>query len=110
LPATRIRIGAIGNVAIEIFRHGDLRGQRAPALRNFDVFLAKDYFAAVIRDLSDAALPLDLIKWRTAFFAEKSLEFQPTFLLAMRARSASAHLEITGSDTGFQFNHLGASF
>ena len=46
-----VRIGAIGEVAVEIFRDGDLGGEGAPAARDFDVFLFEDDFAGVVVDL-----------------------------------------------------------
>ncbi len=101
-----MRISAVGNISIEIFRHRDLGGQRTPGFWDFDILLAKDHLPAVIGDLRHATLPLDLVKRRDAVLAEKALKFQAALLLA-RARSSDTRPQITGSDTCFQFDHLG---
>src|SRR5207247_10383172 len=67
-------VGAVGNVAVEILRHGDFRGERAPILRDLDVFLLENDLAAVVSDFRSAAFPFDLIKWRDGRIAEQTLE------------------------------------
>jgi hypothetical protein len=49
-----VRIGAVGDVAVEIFRDRDFRGERAPALRDLDVFLLENDLAAVVGDFRGA--------------------------------------------------------
>jgi len=65
-----VRVGAVSNVAVEIFRHGDFRGERAPILRDLNVFLLEDDFPAVVGDFRSAPFPFDLIKRRDGSIAE----------------------------------------
>ena len=106
LATALARIRAIRDVAIEIFRHRDLCRQRTPGFRDLNILLTKDHLPAVIRDLGGATLPFDLIKGRNALLTEKALKLQSALL--PRSRSSSARSQITGPDTCFQFNHLGA--
>ena len=71
-----VRIGAVGDVAVEIFRDRDLGRQRAPRLRHLDVFLLENDLPAVVRDLSGAAFPFDLVEWGDLCIAKHSLETQ----------------------------------
>ena len=107
--AARMWIGAVRDIPIKIFRYRDLCCQRTPGFWDFDVLLSKDDLPAVIGDLRHPTLPLYFIKRRPAFLAEKALKFQ-TALLFARARTSHGRLQITGSDTCFQFNHRGAFF
>src|SRR4029434_2884307 len=63
-------VGAVGNVAVEIFRHGNFRGERAPILRDLNVFLLENDLPAVVGDFRGASFPFDLIKWRDGSIAE----------------------------------------
>src|SRR5207247_9038339 len=56
-----VRIGAVGDVAVEIFRDCDFGRERAPTLRHFDVLLLEDNLAAVVIDFRCDAFPCDLI-------------------------------------------------
>ena len=66
-----MRISAVGNIPVEIFRDRDLGGERTPGFWYFDVLLAKDHLPAVIGDLRHAPIPLYLVKRRDAVLAEK---------------------------------------
>ena len=77
-----VRIGAVGDVAVEILRDGDLRGELAPALRHLDVFLLEDHLAAVVGDFRGAAFPFDLVEWRDGRIAEHPLETQTAIFLS----------------------------
>src|SRR6478672_9794048 len=76
-----VRIGAVGDVAVEILRHGDFRGERAPILRDLNGFLLENDLAAVVSDFRGASFPFDLIKWRDGSIAEHTLETQAAILL-----------------------------
>ena len=80
--AAGVRVGPVGDVAVEIFRDGDLGRQRAPAFRHLDVFLLEDDLAAVIRDLRRAAVPFELIERRNLGVAENPLKPQAATLFA----------------------------
>src|SRR5207237_7943136 len=67
-------IGAVGDVAIEIFRHRYLGRESAPALRDLYVLLFENDFATVISDLRCAAFPFDLIEWRNLGIADYALQ------------------------------------
>ena len=74
-------IGAVRDVAIEIFRDRYLGRERAPGFRDLDVLLFEDNLAAVIGDLGGAPFPLDLIKGRDGKIAENALKTQAAVFL-----------------------------
>ena len=76
-PAVLPGVGAVGDVAVKIFRDRDLRRQLAPGLRHFDVLLLEDHLSAVIGDFRGSPVPFDLIKRGEVFLRENPLEFQP---------------------------------
>ena len=76
-----MRIGAVGDVAIEIFRDRYLGRERAPVFRHFDVLLLEDHLAAVVGDLRCAPFPFDLIKGRNGSVAENALKMQAAVFL-----------------------------
>ena len=87
--AALVRIGPVGDVAVEIFRDRDLRRERAPALRHFDVLLLENHLAAVVGDLGRAPFPFDLVERRDLRVAENALETQTLTLLFAPAIFAS---------------------
>ena len=64
-------IGALGDVAVEIFRDGDLGGEHAPALGHFDVLLLEDGLAGVVGDFRRALFPFDLVVGMNARLGER---------------------------------------
>ena len=80
LAAVLVRVGAVGDVAVEIFRDRDLRRQHAPALRHLDVLLLEDRLAGIVGDLRRALLPLDLVVGMDAGLGEGGLESQAALL------------------------------
>ena len=70
---------AVGDVAVKIFRDGDLGRERAPAFRHFDVLLLENDLAAVVGDLRGAPFPFDLVERRDFRVAENALETQRRF-------------------------------
>jgi hypothetical protein len=66
----------VGDVAVEIFRDGDLGGQDAPALGDFDVFLLEDGLARIVGDFGGALVPLDFVVGMDAGLGEGVLEGQ----------------------------------
>jgi len=79
-----VRVGAVGEVAVEIFRDGDFGGEGAPAARDFDVFLLEDDFAGVVVDFGGALVPLDVVEGRAGLGVEAGLEFEALGLAAAR--------------------------
>src|SRR4029077_14973520 len=77
-----VRVSTVGNVAVKIFRHGDFRGERAPILRDLNVFLLENDLAAVVGDFRSASFPFDLIEWRDGSIAEHTLETQAAIFLS----------------------------
>ena len=107
--AACVRIRAVRNISIEIFRNRDLRCQGTPGFWHFNIFLAKNDLPAVISDLRNAAIPFYLIKRRTAFLAEKALKFQTALLLA-RTRSPHGGLKSLARTPVFNLIIEGAFF
>jgi hypothetical protein len=89
-----VRIGTVPDVAIKIFRDRDLRRQRAPAFRHFDVLLLENHFAAVIGDFRSASFPFDLIKRRHRRVAKHALKTQTAIFLFAILLNASTFLAI----------------
>ena len=83
-------IGAVRDVAVKVFRDGDLGRERAPAFRDFDVLLLENHFAAVIGDFRGAPFPFNLIKWRNSGIAEHALKMH-TGLFLFVGLVSSAH-------------------
>ena len=79
-----VRIGAVGDVAVEIFRNRDLGRERAPAFWDLDVFLFENHLAAVVGDLRRAAFPFHLIEWRYRRVAKDALKTQAAIFLSFR--------------------------
>src|SRR5207248_140497 len=80
-----VRISPVRNIAIEIFRDGNLRRQLAPAFWHLDVFLLKNHLSAIIGDFCRALFPFDLIKRRDSSVAKHALKSQAgVFLLVSR--------------------------
>src|SRR5437667_9186153 len=89
LSAAFMGIGAVRDVAVEIFRHRYLGREGAPALRDLNVLLFENDFATVISDLRCATFPFDLIEWRNRGIAEHALKTQAAvFLFPASAFSA----------------------
>ena len=97
------RVGAVGDVAVEIFRDGDLRGQGAPGLGYLDVFLFEDRLARIVGDLRSAKLPLDFVKRRNGFLTEDASELQS--LLRAPTVVGDIHAAGGGATVRFQLNH-----
>ena len=57
-----LRVGAVGDVAVEVLRDRDLGRQFAPLGRHFDVLLFEDGLAAVIGDGGGAVVPFHLVE------------------------------------------------
>ena len=112
--AALVRVGPVGDVAVEIFRDRDLCRERAPVFRNLDVFLLENHLAAVVGDLRRAPLPFDLLERRDRRVAKNALETQGRIFLirhATFARSArfSVFVQRRGCDSGFELNHSRSS-
>jgi hypothetical protein len=73
-------IGALGDVTVEIFRDGDLGGEDAPALGDFDVLLLEDRLARIIGDLGGALFPFDFVVGMDAGLGEGVIEGQAATL------------------------------
>ena len=69
-----VRISAVRDVAIEVFRYGDFRGERTPSFRDLNVFLFEDDLAAIVGYFRGAAFPFDLIEGRGGRIAEDPLK------------------------------------
>src|SRR5260370_35196133 len=77
--STFVWVGAVRDVAIEIFRYRDFRGQSAPVFRDLDIFLFENDLATVVGDFRIAAFPLNLIEWRYGGGAKYTFKTQPAF-------------------------------
>ena len=73
---TFIRVGAIGDVAIEIFGNRDFGCERAPVFWDLDFFLLENNLAAVVGDLRRPTLPFQLLQRRHRRVAEDALKTQ----------------------------------
>ncbi len=109
--AAFVRIGAVGDVAVEIFRDRDLGGERAPAFRHLDILLLEDHLAAVVGDLSGALFPLDLIERLHLRIAENALKPQrgalPLREPGLTAPSRRLRFAERGRvEAGFQLDHF----
>ena len=69
-------VGAIGDVAVEIFRDGDLGGERTPAAGDFHVFLFEDDLARIVIDLGRALVPFHVVEGRAGLGVETLFEFE----------------------------------
>ena len=105
-----MRVGPVTDIAVEIFRDRDLGRQRAPALRDLDVFLFENDLAAIVRDLGGATLPFNLIEWLHRRIAENALEMQ-AWALPLRGGAFAAIrrfprvVQRCCRDSGFKLNH-----
>src|SRR5213080_4008164 len=91
-----VRIGAVRDVAVKIFRDSYFGRERAPAFRDFDVLLLKDDFSTVIGDFRGAPFPFNLIKWGNSGIAEHTLKTKACLFLFVSLVS-SAHSRFTWS-------------
>ena len=71
------RVGAVRDVAIEIFRHRDLGRQLAPRLGHLDVLLLENRLADIIGDRRRPQIPFDLVKRRNPRQQKHLLEGEP---------------------------------
>ena len=83
-----MRICAICDVAIEVFRHGDFGRQSTPTFRNLHLFLFENDFAAVVGYLGRATFPFYLVKGSKRRVAKNPLELQSA-LLCFRGRTSA---------------------
>jgi hypothetical protein len=70
-------IRPIRDIAVEIFRDGNFRGQFAPTTWHFDVLLFENNLAAVIGDFGSAALPFQLVERRSLASLNTRLKRRP---------------------------------
>jgi hypothetical protein len=104
-------IRPIGDIAVEIFRDGNFRGQFAPTRWHFDVLLFENNLAAVIGDFGSATLPFDLVEWRAFGITEYAFEAQTGTLFAARATHPRTSIrlvplvELRSRNPCFQLNH-----
>ena len=74
-----VRIGAVGDVAVEILRDRDFRGERTPVFRDLDIFLFENDLAAVVSDFRVATFPFNLIEWRYSGIAEHAFKTEARY-------------------------------
>ena len=112
-PAALVRIRAVRDVAVEIFRDRDLGRERAPALRHLDVLLLEDHLAAVVGDFRRAPLPIDLVERRHIRVAEHALETAALASFFFVAAIFHPKRRFTGAiergrrEAGFELDHGG---
>src|SRR5262249_50708892 len=82
--STFVWVGTVRDVAVEVFRNSDFRGERTPVLRDQDIFLLENDLAAVVGDFRVTPFPFDLVKWRNRWIAEYTFDPQATIFLAAR--------------------------
>ncbi len=80
LAAMLLRVGALGDVAVEILRDGDLGGEDAPAFRYFHILLLEDGLAGIIGNFGGALLPFDFVVGVDAGLGENRLKGEAVIL------------------------------
>ena len=107
--AAFVRIRAVGDVAVKIFRDRNLRRERAPRFWHLDVLLLEDDLTAVVCDFRRPFFPFDLLERRTFRVAKTALEtqsrrlFRRAFLPANIG--AARFIERRRMESGFQLDH-----
>ena len=84
-------IEAVGDVAVEILRDGDLGREHAPIPRHLDVFLLEDRLAGIVGDLGGALFPFEFVVGMDAGLGEDRIEGQALFLELRLTRFARDH-------------------
>ncbi len=101
LAAVLVGIGAVGDVAVEVLRNGDLGGEHAPALGHLDVFLLEDGLAGIVGDLRGPLFPVDFVEGMDVGLREDGLEREA---LGLRFRSSTGGnrrgMDTSGGGTG----------
>jgi hypothetical protein len=109
LATAFMRVGAVGDVAVEVFGNRDLGCERAPVLWDLDLFLFENNLAAVVGDLRRPTLPFQLLKRRHRWVAKDTLKTQAAIFFRTRSGAPRKRFAIFdeggGLQAGFELDH-----
>ena len=97
-----MRVGAVGDVAVEVFGNRDFGCERAPVFWDLDFFLFENNLAAVVGDLRRPALPFQLLKRRHRRVAKDALKTQAAIFFPTRSGATGKRFAILGEGGGLQ--------